>query len=86
MHTGALGILAYGFFLWGWFQTLRSHRLPVLGAALVFFIFLSGLTDTFALYSKIPTFLVVITAIAIALQKEREGGRELAGKSGSFIP
>ncbi|ABB73726.1 O-antigen ligase [Nitrosospira multiformis ATCC 25196] len=70
MHTGALGILAYGFFLWSWFQTLRAHRLPVLGAALVFFIFLSGLTDTFALYSKIPTFLVVITAIAIAWQKE----------------
>jgi O-antigen ligase len=86
MHTGALGILAYGFFLWGWFQTLRSHRFPVLGAALVFFIFLSGLTDTFALYSKIPTFLVVITAISIAWQKEREGGRELAGKSGSSVP
>ncbi|MBN9132932.1 MAG: O-antigen ligase family protein [Nitrosospira multiformis] len=86
MHTGALGILAYGFFLWGWFQTLRVHRLPVLGAALVCFIFLSGLTDTFALYSKIPTFLVVITAIAITWQKEREGGRELAGKSGSSVP
>lgn len=86
MHTGALGILAYGFFLWGWFQTLRVHRLPVLGAALVCFIFLSGLTDTFALYSKIPTFLVVITALAIVWQKEREGGRELAGKSGSSVP
>jgi len=86
MHTGALGVLAYGFFLWGWFQTLRSHRLPALGAALVFFIFLSGLTDTFALYSKIPTFLVVITAIAIAWQKEKEGGGKLAGKSEGFIP
>jgi len=53
---------------------------------LVFFIFLSGLTDTFALYSKIPTFLVVITAIAIAWQKEREGSRELTGKSGSCVP
>jgi len=86
MHTGALGILAYGFFLWGWFQTLRSHRLPVLGAVLVFFIFLSGLPDTFALYSKIPTFLVVITAIAITWQKGREGSRELAEKSGSSVP
>ena len=85
MHTGALGILAFGFFLWSWFQTLRLHRLPILGAVLVFFIFLSGLTDTFALYSKIPTFLVVITAIAITWQKEREGSRELSGKSGSFI-
>jgi O-antigen ligase len=73
MHAGALGILAFAFLLWSWYQTLKSHRLPVLGAALVCFIFFSGLTDSFALYSKIPTLLLVITAIAISWQKENKG-------------
>jgi O-antigen ligase len=73
MHAGALGILAFAFLLCSWYQTLKSHRLPVLGAALVCFIFFSGLTDSFALYSKIPTLLLVITAIAISWQKENKG-------------
>jgi O-antigen ligase len=73
MQVGALGLLVFAFLLWGWYQTLRAHRLSILGAALVCFIFISGLTDTFALYSKIPTLLLVITAIAIGLQKENHG-------------
>jgi O-antigen ligase len=72
MHTGALGIGAFTFLLWSWYQTLKSCRLPILGAALVCFIFLSGLTDSFALYSKIPTLLLVITAIAVSWQKENK--------------
>ncbi|SFM20498.1 O-antigen ligase [Nitrosomonas communis] len=70
MHVGVLGIFALVFLLRGWFQTLRACQLPVLGATLVNFVFLSGLTDTFILYSKIPTLLLVITAIAISWQKE----------------
>lgn len=73
MHAGVLGILAFAFLLWSWYQTLKSYHLPILGAALVCFIFMSGLTDSFALYSKIPTFLLVITAIAISWQKENKG-------------
>lgn len=73
MHIGALGLLAFAFLLWGWYQTLRAYQLPILGAALVCFIFISGLTDTFALYSKIPTLLLGITAVAIGLQKENRG-------------
>ena len=73
MHIGALGILAFSFLLWSWYQTLKSYQLPILGAALVCFIFISGLTDTFALFSKIPTLLLVITAVAIGLQKENRG-------------
>jgi len=73
MHLGALGFLAFAFLLRSWFQTLKACRLSILGAALVCFIFVSGLTDTFALYSKIPTFLLVITAVAITWQKERGG-------------
>ena len=73
MHIGALGILAFSFLLWSWYQTLKTYQLPILGAALVCFIFISGLTDTFALFSKIPTLLLVITAVAIGLQKENRG-------------
>lgn len=71
MHVGVLGLLALACLLGGWFQTLRTYQLPILGAALVCFVFLSGLTDTFVLYSKIPTLLLVITAIAISWQKEK---------------
>ncbi|SDY69747.1 O-antigen ligase [Nitrosomonas sp. Nm33] len=71
MHVGVLGLLALACLLGGWFQTLRAYQLPILGATLVSFVFLSGLTDTFVLYSKIPTLLLVITAIAISWQKEK---------------
>ncbi len=70
MHIGALGLLAFAFLLRSWYQTLRVYRLPIPGAALVCFILLSGLTDTFVLYSKIPTLLLVITAVAVGWQKE----------------
>jgi O-antigen ligase len=73
MHIGALGILAFSFLLWSWYQTLKTYRLSLLGAALVCFIFISGLTDTFVLFGKIPTLLLVITAVAIGLQKENHG-------------
>jgi O-antigen ligase len=73
MHVGALGLLAFAFLLWSWYQTLKAYQVPILGAALVCFIFVSGLTDTFALYGKIPNLLLVITAVAIGLQKENRG-------------
>ncbi|SFI47825.1 O-antigen ligase [Nitrosomonas sp. Nm34] len=69
MHVGVLGIFALAFLLKSWFQTLRAYQLPILGVTLVSFVFLSGLTDTFILYSKIPTLLLAITAIAISWQK-----------------
>ena len=69
MHIGALGILAFSFLLWSWYKNLKSYQLPILGAALVCFIFISGLVDAFVLFTKIPTLLLVITAVAIGLQK-----------------
>jgi len=69
VYLGALGLLAYTFLLWGWFQTLRAHRLTTLGIALVCFIFLAGLTDVIFIYSQIPSLLLVITAIAIFWNK-----------------
>ena len=70
MHLGALGLLAFGFLLWSWFQTFKAHQFVPLGAALMFFVFISGLTDTFALYTKVITFLLIVTAVAIAWQKK----------------
>jgi O-antigen ligase len=70
MHLGLLGIFALAFLLWSWYQSFRVHQLPVLGAVLVCYIFLAGLTDTFIIYSRIPVMLLVITAIAICWQKE----------------
>ena len=70
VYLGALGLFAYTFLLWSWFQTLRAHRLTSLGVALVCFIFLAGLMDVIFIYGQIPSLLLVITAIAIAWKEE----------------
>ena len=65
IYLGTLGLFAYAFLLWGWFQTLQAHKLTTLGIALVCLIFLAGLTDVIFIYSQIPSLLLVVTAIAI---------------------
>jgi len=70
MHLGAVGLLAFAFLLRSWFKTLKAYGFSVPGAALMCFIFISGLTDTFALYTKIVTLLLVVTAVAIVWQKK----------------
>ena len=70
VYLGLLGILAYLFLLWGWFQSLRVRGLTVLGATLVCFIFMAGLTDVILIYGQIPSLLLAITAIAIIWQRE----------------
>lgn len=78
MHIGLLGLLAFVFLLWSWFKTFQNHQLTLLGAALVCFIFLAGITDAFILYSRIPALMLVITAILICWQREnRQVSREL---------
>ena len=69
MQVGSLGLLAYAFFLWSWFQTLRAHQLTIFGAAIVCFIFLFGLTDVFVIFRQNLYLLLVITAIGVAWQK-----------------
>ncbi len=77
MQIGALGLLAYAFLLWSWFRTLRACRLTILGAALVCFIFVSGLVETLVFFRQTLYLLLVITAIAIVWQKENgDGARE----------
>ena len=70
VYLGLLGILAYLFLLWGWFQSLRVRGLTVLGATLVCFIFMAGITDVILIYGQIPSLLLAITAIAITWQRE----------------
>ncbi|MEO7559098.1 MAG: O-antigen ligase family protein [Nitrosospira sp.] len=70
MHVGAVGILAFAFLLWSWFQNLRAHQLTILGAILVCFVFLSGLTSLIVHETKILYLLLSITAIGITWQKE----------------
>jgi O-antigen ligase len=73
MHVGGLGIFALIFLLWSWFQTLKTHKLRVLGAVLICYIFLAGLADTFLLYNRIPIILLIVTAIVICWQRPITG-------------
>jgi O-antigen ligase len=65
MQIGALGLMAYAYFLWSWFQTFKAHQLKILGTALVFFVFLSGLTDNLVFFRQTFYLLLIITAIGI---------------------
>ncbi len=69
MHIGMLGFAAYAFLLWSWFQTFKAHQLAILGAALVCFIFLSGLTDNLVFFRQTFYLLLVVTAIGISWHK-----------------
>ncbi len=72
MHVGILGILALIFLFWSWYQSFKKHQLPILGAGLISYIFIAGLTDTFLIYSRIPVLLLVITALIISWQKTKD--------------
>ena len=72
MHLGLRDMMTYVFFLWSWFQTLRRRQLAVLAAALLCFIFLSGLTDTLVFFRQTFYLLLVITAIGITCHNASE--------------
>lgn len=69
VQVGVLGMLAYAFFLWSWFRTLKAYQLSIPGAALVCFIMLFGLTDVLVIFRQSLYLLLVITAIGVAWQK-----------------
>jgi O-antigen ligase len=69
MYVGALGLIAYIYFLKGWFQTLRSHQLSIPGAVLLCFIFLCGITDLLVFFRQTIYLLLVVTAIGISWQR-----------------
>ncbi|SCY25367.1 O-antigen ligase [Nitrosospira sp. Nl5] len=69
MHVGMLGLLAYAFLLWSWFQTLKIYKLPILGAAFMCFILLFGMTDVLVILRQNLYLLLAITAVAISWQR-----------------
>lgn len=69
MQIGALGILAYAFFLWNWFRILKAHQLSIPGTVFICYIILFGLTDVLVMFRQNVYLLLIITAIAIAWQK-----------------
>lgn len=72
MHIGVPGMLVLGFLLWSWYQAFNRNNLNLLGLGLISFIFLSGLTDTFIIFSRTPILLLIITAIAINWHKREQ--------------
>ncbi|SEG16175.1 O-antigen ligase family protein [Nitrosomonas ureae] len=72
MHIGVPGMLVLGFLLWSWYQAFHRNNLNLLGSGLISFIFLSGLTDTFIIFSRTPILLLIITAIAINWYKREQ--------------
>ncbi|MBA4141918.1 MAG: O-antigen ligase family protein [Nitrosospira sp.] len=69
MHIGMLGLAAYAYLLWSWYKTLKLRQLTDLGAALICFIVLSGLTDNLVFFRQTIYLLLVVTAISIAWRK-----------------
>jgi len=70
MHIGILGILALMFLFWSWYQAFKKNQLGILGAGLLSYIFLAGLTDTFIIFSRTQILLLIVTAIAICWQRK----------------
>ncbi len=73
VYLGGFGVAIYIFLLWGWFQTLWMRKLGALGATLVCFIFLGGITDTFLFYQQITFMLLALTAIVITSRETKQG-------------
>jgi len=71
VHLGLPGMLVLIFLFWGWYQLFKTHQLIFLGAGLLSYLFLAGLTDTFLIFSRTPILLLIITAIAIGWRQRR---------------
>ncbi len=71
MHLGLLGIFCLMHLLWAWYATFKRSGMTLLGISMVSFVFLSGLTDAFMLFYRMPVLLLIITGIIICWQKTR---------------
>ncbi|MBS0586444.1 MAG: O-antigen ligase family protein [Proteobacteria bacterium] len=70
MHVGISGMLALLFLYWAWYQAFKRSGLGVLGAGLVTYIVLAGMTDAFLIFSRMPVLLLTITAFAMSYHKQ----------------
>ena len=84
IHLGLLGILAFVFLLWCWFQMFKRHQMGLRGGGIICYVFIAGLTHVFLLYNRIPPRLLAVTAVAVCWQKHEKdpvtaGPKQLAG-------
>lgn len=70
MHLGLVGIFALLYLLWAWYETWKRAGLMTLGITLTSFIILSGLTDTFMLFNRMPVMLLAVTAVIVCWHKD----------------
>lgn len=72
MHVGISGMLALLFLYWGWYQAFKRSGLSILGAGLVAYIVLAGMTDAFLIFSRMPVLLLAVTAFAMSSHKQND--------------
>lgn len=65
MHIGVPGMAVLLYLYWGWYRAFQSARMALLGAGLVSFLGLAGLTDTFLIFSRTPILILMITGVAL---------------------
>ena len=70
MHVGIPGMVVLAFLYWGWYQVFKRSGLSILGAGLVTYIVLAGLTDAFLIFSRMPVLLLAIAALAMSRHKQ----------------
>ncbi|WP_256207471.1 O-antigen ligase family protein [Nitrosomonas marina] len=79
MQLGVLGLGALLFLLWAWQRTFRQHGLILAGVCMISFVVLSGMTETFLIFGRIPILLLVITAIAACRQRVKPDNSGITG-------
>ena len=72
LHVGIPGMLALLFLMVSWCRVFKNAGLSILGTGLISYVLLSGLTDTFLIFSRTPILLLIITAIALVWQTRQE--------------
>lgn len=85
MQLGALGLGSFLFLLWAWFQTFKKNGLTLPGICVISFIVLSGLTETFLIFGRLPVLLLVLTAIAVCWRREALDNSGVTGAAGGWV-
>jgi len=70
MHLGMLGFLSLLYLFWAWYRAFEQSQLILPGIALITFVVLSGVTETFMIFARMPVLLLVITEIAVSWQNK----------------
>ncbi|SER64117.1 O-antigen ligase [Nitrosomonas sp. Nm51] len=78
MQLGVLGLGSLLFLLRAWYRTFDQNGLTLPGICVVSFIVISGITETFLTFGRIPVLLLVLTAVAVSWQREATGSSRAA--------